>query len=815
MTISDFNRILNQKIIILDGAMGTQLAANGMPFGVCPEQWILEHPAVLKSIQQKYLEAGAELLYVPSFGANRFKLEEFGLGHRISEINQELARLSKSIVGSKGYAFGDIAPTGHFVAPYGDLPFEEAVTVYKEQVAALLAGGVDGFIIETMMDIQETRAAVIAVKESCSLPIMASMTFDESMRTLSGNDPLSALITLQALGVAAFGCNCSTGPKNMVTLIKRIKPHATIPLLAKPNAGMPQLVGDQTVFDMTPEEFAGFAGELAQAGANLVGGCCGTTPEHIRALAGAIASCSPLPPQIEAISAVSSSRASCFFGPTEPFAIIGERINPTGKPALQAELREDKLGIVREMAANQAVQGAALLDVNVGLSGIDETSTMLKVITAACEVGATPLCIDSTNSEVMEAALRFYPGRALVNSISAEKSRIEEMLPIAARYGAMFVLLPLADSGIPETLAERIDLIKHVYDEAAKYGYTKLDIVVDCLIMTVSSNQQAAMLSLDTIEWSTREFGVSTVCGLSNVSFGMPQRNWINAGFLGMALGRGLNLAIANPESELLNGLISASDVVTGRDYKMRSYVARYGKSEVSGTGTSPVEKQKTLSPQQQVFNDVLEGNEEGIAQHITNALSAGISADALVDEHLIPAINRVGELYDSREYFLPQLIMSADTMRLGFETLEPHLTKQCADSRNKAVIVMATVEGDIHDIGKNIVILMLRNYGFEVVDLGKDVPASHIIEEAKKHGANIIGLSALMTTTMVKMTEVIKLARQEKLHDIKFIIGGAVVDQRYAELIGADAYAADAMEAVRIAKGLTIGNCGGHYICH
>ncbi|MDD5697812.1 MAG: homocysteine S-methyltransferase family protein [Victivallaceae bacterium] len=798
MNRKKFTELVNERVVIVDGATGTEFAKNGMPQGVSPELWALENPGVVRQIHDAYIAAGSDIVYIPSFGGNRFKLEEFGLAGRLNEINCTLARTVKENVGGRALAFGDLAPTGQFVEPFGDLGFEEVVKVYKEQVQALLDGGVDGFVIETMLDLQETRAAVLAVRETCDLPLMASLTFDENMRTLTGNDPLSALITLQALGVDAFGCNCSTGPQQMIELMKTIKPYAKIPLLAKPNAGMPKLIDGKTVFDLDPDKFAGFTEALVSAGANIIGGCCGTTPEHIRAQAAAAAKLKPIRPQITAVSAVSAARCTCLLGPEQPFRVIGERINPTGKKALQAELREGKFGIVRQYADEQAAAGAAILDVNMGLSGIDEKAMMREAVNLLTQGTAPPLCIDSTDSEVIETALRLYPGRALVNSISAEKDRLEKTLPIAAKYGAMFILLPLTDEGIPATAAARIEVVKKIFAAARSYGYEREDIILDALIMTVSSHQAAARVALDLIEWGSREFGVNTVCGLSNVSFGMPERQWINAGLLGMALGRGLNMAIANPASELLMALIAAGDVLSGRDVKMRRYVEKFSGDAAAGTA-----KKAEVSPAQRVFDCVVTGDEEGMEKAVAAALGTGIPAGKLVDESLIPAINKVGELYDCRKYFLPQLIMGADAMRRGFELLEPHLAAagRTEVKAKKAVVILATVEGDIHDIGKNIVSLMLRNYGFEVVDLGKDVSAARIVNAAREHRAKIVGLSALMTTTMVRMEDVVKLARREGLNDLKIMIGGAVVDQAYAERIGADAYAADAMESVRLAQ--------------
>ncbi len=788
MTRSEFRQLVLSRMLILDGATGTELIKRGMPQGVSPEQWVVENPAAIIEIQRAYRDAGSDIVYAPTFGGNRVKLAEFGLAECCFEINRDLAKISREAMGDK-LVFGDIAPTGDF-----SKTFEELVDIYKEQVAGLLAGGVDGFAIETMMDVQETRAAVLAVRESCDLPLIVTMTFDENERSLMGNDPLSALITLQALGADAFGCNCSTGPDNMIKVIRKLKPYATIPLVAKPNAGLPQLIDGKTVFKMTPAEFGAYAGELAVAGANLIGGCCGSTPDHIRELAANAKRFKPEAPLREALSAVSGPRGCCLLGGANPFAVVGERINPTGKKAFQEELRAGSMNMVREFAASQSEKGAAILDVNFGLSGINEKAKMLEALEILGPICPRPLCIDSVEPEVIEAALRVYPGRALVNSISAEKVRLEKTLPIAAKYGAMFILLPLTDGGIPGTVEGRIDVVKEVFAEAQKYGYHKEDICVDALIMAVSSAPESPQIALDLIQWCAHKFKVNTLCGLSNVSFGMPNRGLINAAFLGMAIGRGLNMAIANPSDETLMSMIDAGDALCGRDPKMLRFVAKYANSgeklRTPAANETPGEKVKRL---------VVDGDEDGITQAVKAALESGISAKTLMDDCLISGINRVGELYDKKTYFLPQLLMSAETMRKGFQVLEPLLAEDNAASMVRPVIVIATVEGDIHDIGKNIVALMLKNYGFDVIDLGKDVPAARIIDAALEHKAALVGLSALMTTTMVRMKEVVTLARERGIQ-IPFMIGGAVVDRNYAEEIGAH-YVVDAMASVRLAQ--------------
>lgn len=795
MNRKEFRELLESGLAILDGATGTELAKRGMPAGVCPELWCIENPSAIKDLQEKYISAGSNIIYAPTFGGNRCKLEEFGLEKRLHEINSTLASMSKKNAGG-ACVFGDLAPTGRFIEPFGDMSFEDAVSIYREQVLALIDGGVDGFVIETMMDIQEARAALLAVKESCELPVMVSMTYEKSGRTLNGTDPLSALITLQSLGADAVGCNCSTGPSDMLNVIREMREYAKVPLLAKPNAGMPKLKDGSTLFDMGADEFASYADDFIKSGANIVGGCCGTTPEHIAALAARSRGKGTELSFRRGLSAVSSARKTVFMGSGMPLTVVGERINPTGKKALQAELREGKTGVVQEFALEQQIKGATILDVNMGLSGIDEREMMLKSVKLLSKMSDLPLCIDSTSPEVVEAALRIYPGRALVNSVSAEKERIEKTLPIAAKYGAMFILLPLNDKGIPATLEERKEIVEYVLKEGAKYGYTPDDIAVDGLVMTVSSDSAAPARTLDLIEWCSREKGMNTICGLSNVSFGLPVREWINGAFLAMAVSRGLSMAIANPSSEQLMNTAFSCNALAGRDRNLSAYVEKFS-GAAGETKTAAAE----LTPDKLVFESVLRGWDDRIESSIKKALEAGISPQKIVDGSLIPAITLVGDKYDRKEYFLPQLIMSADTMRKGFSVLEPFLATG-EGVKKEGRIVIATVKGDIHDIGKNIVALMLRNYGFEVIDLGKDVSAETILDRAVEVRADIVALSALMTTTMTEMKTVISLCRERELK-FRFMIGGAVVDQDYADEIGADGYSKDAMDAVKLAKAL------------
>jgi len=788
---------IKERIIVLDGATGTELQKKGMPAGVCPEVWCLNNPDIISDVHAGYRDAGSDIVYTATFGANPVKMSQYG-AYDVVEINRELTLLARRAVGADVLLAGDICSTGRFVRPFGDLDFEDAVDAYKEQVKGLLEGGVDLFVIETMMDIQEARAVLIAIKELTDKFTIVTMTYEKNGRTLNGTDPVTALITLQSLGADAVGCNCSTGPEEMVGLIETMKPWATVPLVAKPNAGMPELVDGKTLFDMEADTFASFGAEFVSKGVNLIGGCCGTTPEHIRSLKEKIAGSRPVSPMRDSISALSSARASVVLEGARTLSIVGERINPTGKKALQQELLEGRMSLVRTMAKEQENRGASLLDVNMGMPGIDEKETMLNAIGNLSVASDLPLVIDSSNIDVIEAALRLYPGRALINSISGEREKITKLLPVAAKYGAMFILLPLADGDIPETAEKRKKIIEDVFKKAAALGFTKSDIVIDGLVMAASSNFKAPMETLKTIEWSSNVFGANTIVGLSNVSFGMPERKWLNASFLAMAVSKGLTMAIANPGVEELMNTKMAGDVLAGRDRDASRYISHFSQMPPK---VKQEEAPSHKTSEDKVFQAILEGNREDIEQLLSGAMDSGMGAQKIVDEIMIPSITEVGDLFDRREYFLPQLIASAETMKKGIAFLEPWLGDDKLEKKQKGLIIIATVKGDVHDIGKNIVALMLRNHGFEVVDLGKDVSAEIIIQEALNLNPSVIGLSALMTTTMVNMKEVIDLAEQKSL-DCKFMVGGAVVTKAYAKSISAH-YAKDGVEAVRVVEKL------------
>lgn len=790
MNRDEFKRLAAERILILDGATGTELVKRGMPAGVCPELWVYEHPESIRDIHRRYISAGSNIVYAPTFGGNRCKLAEFGLESRLHEIVSSLVKIAKENA-PDALVFGDIAPTGRFVEPYGDLPFDEAVEIFRESACAMVAGGADGFAIETMMDLQEARAALLGVRKAApDLPVIVTMTFEPGGRSLTGAHPVAALNALQALGADAFGCNCSTGPQDMAEIITMLRPYAGIPLVAKPNAGVPRLENGRTVFPMNAADFGACAGLLTGAGAGIIGGCCGTTPEHIEKLASAAGDC-PVPraPE-EIVSLVSSVSEFVPVAVNAPFTVIGERINPTGKKAFQAELRESKTDMVVDFALQQTSAGAKILDVNMGLSGINECEMMKRSLTRLLKTVSAPLCIDSTDPATVECALKLYPGRALLNSVSAEEKRLKEILPVAAKYGAMLIILPLTDTGIPETAAGRMEVVDAIMAECRKYGYTESDVCVDALIMTVSTNPLAADTALQFISLCRRR-GFATVCGLSNVSFGMPNRSLLNRTFLGMAMGCGLKLAIANPLSAELMEMVFAGNALSGLDSKMEQYLNKFAGTAPEKMATAAAE----LTPQDALKRAVMLGDTEQVPQRIDALLQAGIAPVEILNEILIPAITEVGKKYENKEFFLPQLISGAEAMQRGTACLEPMLAGNGKRSC-KAKMILATVKGDIHDIGKNIVAAVLRNYGLEIIDLGKDVPSEVILDTAEKEDVQIIGLSALMTTTMGAMREVVELAGERNMHHLKFIVGGAVVDQVFADEIGA-CYAADPMGAL------------------
>lgn len=798
MTKEQWNSLFQNGPVYLDGATGTNLMKAGMPVGVCPEQWILEHREVMLELQKSYIAAGTNILYAPTFGANRIKLAEYGLENQIQEMNHELVAISKEAAEGKGYVAGNLTMTGKQLYPMGNMTFEELVDVYKEQVKYLEEAGVDLFVVETMMSLQETRACVIAIKEVSELPVMVTMSYNEDGRTLYGTDPVTAVVALQSLGADAVGVNCSSGPEEMIPLVKAMKEYANVPVIAKPNAGIPVLQDGKTIYPMEPEEFAEYGKLLIEAGAGILGGCCGTTPLHIQKLKEQTKDLSVPEVRKEKKRLLTSERKTVEIQLDGPFMVVGERINPTGKKKLQEELKEGKLELVLQMAEEQEENGADILDINMGMNGINEKEMMLNVITEVSNAVNLPLCIDSSHVDIIEAALRIYPGRALINSISLEKGKVEQLIPIAKKYGAMFVLLPLSDQGLPKNLEEKKQIIHTIMDAALEAGMDKEDIVVDGLVATVGANKTAALECFETISYCKDTLGLATICGLSNISFGLPQRPYINTAFLTMAISKGLTMAIANPSQELLMNIAFASDLLLNKEGADLRYINK-ANATVIGEKTAEVITQDI--DKKEVFEAVVKGNKKVILDLVERELKQQKEPETIMNEELIPAINHVGELFNQQKYFLPQLIASAETMKTAIEYLEPLLQKY-EGVKEKATVVIATVEGDIHDIGKNLVALMLKNYGYKVIDLGKDVSKEEIVRAAKEHKASVIGLSALMTTTMMRMKEVVEYAKQENV-DAKIMIGGAVITQSFADEIGADGYSKDAQEAVEVVQKL------------
>lgn len=814
MTREAFRELVKKGPVLLDGATGTNLQKAGMPVGVCPEQWILENSEVLIDLQKRYVEAGTDILFAPTFTASRIKLKEYGLEDHLEEMNRKLVALSKEAAkGTNALVAGDLTMTGEQLYPLGDLMFEDLVDVYKEQAKIIAEAGADLFVVETMMSLQECRAAVLAIREVCDLPVMVSLTYNEDGRTLYGTDPVTAVVVMQSLGADAVGMNCSTGPEAMLEPIAKMAEYAAIPLLAKPNAGMPELIDGQTVFNVEPEEFAEVGKKLVEEGAAIIGGCCGTTPEHIRALKEAVKGIPVKAPLQTKRRMLTSERKSVEITLDGRFMVIGERINPTGKKKLQAELKEGSLNLVRTMALEQEENGASILDINMGMNGIDEKEMMLRTIYEVTSTVDCPLCIDSSHVDIIEAALRIYPGRALINSISLEKEKFEKLLPIAKKYGAMFILLPLSDEGLPKDSAEKHGIIRTIMDEAVRIGMAKEDIIVDGLVATIGANPNAALECFETFSYCKNELELPTACGLSNISFGLPERTYVNTAFLTMAIANGLTMAIANPSQELLMNAAFASDMLLNKKESDIRYIERMNFLSEKYAGMDRVMVQKTPagtsaaggeirkeSTGSGVFQAVLKGNKEHVLEEVKKMLDGGAKPDEIINEHLIAAINEVGELFDKKKYFLPQLISSANTMKLAIEYLEPMLER--SNTEAMATIVVATVEGDIHDIGKNLVVLMLKNYGYHVIDLGKDVPADVIVDTAMNEGAKVIGLSALMTTTMMRMKDVVELAK-EKGCTAKIVIGGAAITESFSDEIGADGYSKDAAECVKLVERL------------
>lgn len=829
MTKQEFREFVKDRIIYLDGATGTNLAKAGMPGGVCTEKWVSENPDAMLELQRNFVSAGSDILYAPTFTANSIKLSEYGLENEQEELIKTLVGISRQAADEckdrKVLVAGDITMTGRQLKPMGNLELEDLIDVYKQQIKLLEKYGCDILVVETMMSLAETRAALIAAKEITGLPIIVTLTFESSGRTLFGTDAVTGAVVCESLGADAIGVNCSTGPARMVSIVSDMAANTRIPIIAKPNAGLPELdENNKTVYRMDAETFASEMEVLVDAGAQMIGGCCGTTPEFISAINKRFGR-GPVRREHyrqDGIRYLASERKTLAFGLDGRFIIVGERINPTGKKALQAELREGNTDRILQFATEQEENGAGVLDINVGMGGIDEGAMMLRVIDEVTQATSLPLCLDSSSPEILEAALRHYPGRALVNSVSLEPAKFERLLPTVAKYGAVFILLPLSEKGLPKDLDEKKEIIDIIYKRSLELGLTKDNIVVDGLVQTVGADQSQGVKTLETIRYA-HDNGFATITGLSNISFGLPERSYVNSAFLTLAIANGLTMAISNPGQELLVAAARATDLLLNKQESDIAYIetagrlkeAREAKEELlkaaassGSSGDAPQVKKsgdenldKVPENLRDIYKAVVSGNRNAAPAAAKSALESGEKASDILNECLIPAINQVGAFFNSGKYFLPQLISSAESMKSAIAVIEPAL-KGSGTSDDAPSVVIATVEGDIHDIGKNLVAMMLGNYGFNVIDMGKDVKAVDIVAKAEETGSKIICLSALMTTTMIHMKESIELVKQKGL-DIKVMVGGACVTEEYAKEIGADAYSEDAAEAVKVAKKL------------
>ncbi len=806
--MSDFRSALRSSMLLyFDGAMGTLLQGQGLPSGMSPEAFCFANPDVLQNIHRRYVTAGVNVLTTNTFGGTRCKLPDH---IPVLDFNREMARAARAAAdqaGGKIFVAGSVGPTGLFLKPLGDLEFEELVSIFREQIQGLVEGGVDLILAETHFDLAEARAVVLAAREVSSLPIGVSMTFEEGV-SLTGTEPTVFSHTMQNMGVDLLATNCSAGPEQMVEVAAELIASGEIPVLVMPNAGLPELEQGNTVFRLGAEDFARQTALFARMGAKCLGGCCGTTPEHITALVRQTQDMvwqKPVPPRNAGIVLTSRSRL-VRVGADAPVCIIGERINPTGKKELTAQLQAGKLSLALQFAREQVEAGASVLDVNVGAPMVDEGLVLPRLMEELGAVVPVPLAIDSSDMSAIEAALSVYAGSPLVNSISGEPGRMERLGPLCRDHGAPFILLPMKGSKLPITATERIEVINDLVYQADAMGIPRRLILVDVLALAVSSSAEAAQHCLATIRYCREELGLATTIGLSNISFGLPARGLLNSTFLAMAVGAGLDSCIAHPADTRICQSLAAAQVLAARDANAQVFIEGYSgwtaEAPSSGTvaGGGGVRSKKRVA--RTLEEAVIRGERELVMDLLEAELANGAQPYALVSERLIPAITKVGEKYERKEFYLPQLLRSAETMQKAFNRLKP-LLEESGEARNRPVVVMATVEGDIHDIGKNIVSLMLGNHGFSVVDLGKDVKAEKIVDAAMAHGARLIGLSALMTTTMVRMEDTIALLRQRDI-DMPVFVGGAVVTQGFADSIGAAGYSHDAVDAVRVARRLT-----------
>ena len=790
----NFQSFLNEHIVILDGGMGTLLQAQGLGAGEAPEGWNLTHPDAVTAIHRAYYEAGSHVVSTNTFGANGLK---YGAEELEAIVAAAVANARAAQVGidHPTYVALDIGPTGKLLKPLGDLDFEDAVDAFAAVVRLGVKYGVDVILIETVNDCYETKAALLAAKENSDLPVLVSGAYGTDGKLMTGASPAAMVVLCEGLGADAVGANCSLGPAQLVGVVKELLKTASIPVLLKPNAGLPRVEEGETVFDVSAADFAEAVVELVKAGVRVVGGCCGTTPDYIRALADKVKDLTPVPVTDKGRTVVSSYTHAVDFADAP--LLIGERINPTGKKRFKAALLENDMDYIVNEGISQQEKGVHILDVNVGLPGIDEAAVLREAVERLQAVIDLPLQIDTADAAAMEAALRRYNGKPLINSVNGKRESMETVFPLVKKYGGTVIALTLDEEGIPATVEGRIAIARRILDAAATYGIDKKDIVFDTLTMTVSADPEAATVTLAALKQIREELGCHTSLGVSNVSFGLPCREVLNSAFFLMALESGLSAAIMNPHAAGMMQVYYAHRALTNKDENCGAYIAAAANfaTAVTTAVTAAATTEEYASPLQRAICKGL-ANE---AAALTSEMLAEREPLSLVNEEIIPALNRVGEGFEKKTVYLPQLLMAAEAAGAAFEQVKAAMA-QGEPAPKKGVFVLATVEGDIHDIGKNIVKLLMENYGYEVIDLGRNVPPAAVVEAAQAHKAPLVGLSALMTTTVPAMEATIRLLR-ENCPACKVIVGGAVLTEEYAQKIGADHYAPDAMAAVRYAE--------------
>lgn len=788
----EIKEYIKDNILIFDGAMGTMLQKNGLQMGENPEIFGFNNPDILINIHKAYLEAGANVVTTNTFGANELKLDK--LGYTVEEIVDNAISVAKKAIDNVDkskprYIALDIGPIGEMLEPMGTLSFDRAYEIFKRQAVQGEKSGANIIIIETMMDLYEAKAAVLAVKENTNLPVFCTMTFDEDGRSFTGCTPESMVATIGGLGVDAIGVNCSLGPKQLLPIVKKITKMATIPVIVQANAGLPNIIGEQAYYDIDEKEFYSGVVEFINSGARIIGGCCGTNPNFIKYISDNIKDIELHKTEIDYKCIVCSP--SKFIEIDKP-TVMGERLNPTGRKSLKEALKNENIDYIIKLALEQINAGAEILNVNVGLPDIDEKTVMPKVIREIQGIIDTPLQIDSSNIEALEQGLRYYNGRTIVNSVNGKEDSLEKILPIVKKYGSALVGLALDDKGIPETAEGRFEIAKKIVTRAQSYGIRKEDIFIDCLSLTVSAQQSEAMETIKAIKLVKEKLGVKTILGVSNISFGIPSRKHINNTYLNLALGAGLDLAIINPNEEGMVEAIDAFKVINNVDKGCIKYIDKYGNVSKDLT--------KLKSNTELTLEEVVERGLKEEARDKTIELLKENDANIILDEILIPSLDNVGKKYDSGEIFLPQLIQCAETVKASLNIIKEKLLQENTNNISKGKIIVATVKGDIHDIGKNIVKIMLENYGYEVIDLGKDVPIEKVVQKSKELDIKLVGLSALMTTTVKSMEDTIKALRYNNI-DAKIFVGGAVLTEEYAKNIGADYYSKDAKSAIEIAQ--------------